>query len=153
MNTSPPVQKNRILVVEDTPANIQILVTILKDRGYQISVAMNGKQALDVLDRVEPDLVLLDGMMPEMDGFETCRHLNATERWRQTPVIFLTSKTEPTDIVKGFELGAVDYVAKPFNAVGLLGGHVNEGAQRRRGLVHQPGLSEVRQPRLVVGAE
>jgi class 3 adenylate cyclase len=77
---------------------------------------MNGKQALDVLTRVQPDLILLDVMMAEMDGFETCRQLKANEKWRQIPVIFLTSKTEPTDIVKGFELGAVDYMAKPFNA-------------------------------------
>jgi len=120
MNTSPPAPQNRILIVEDTPANIQTLVAILKERGYQISVAMNGKQALDVLTRVQPDLILLDVMMPEMDGFETCRQLKATEEWRQIPVIFLTSKTETTDIVKGFELGAVDYVAKPFNAHELL---------------------------------
>jgi class 3 adenylate cyclase len=120
MNTSLPTPKNRILIVEDTPANIQTLVAILKERGYQISVAMNGKQALDGLTRVQPDLILLDVLMPEMDGFETCRQLKATEKWRQIPVIFLTSKTEPTDIVKGFELGAVDYVAKPFNAHELL---------------------------------
>jgi class 3 adenylate cyclase/CheY-like chemotaxis protein len=112
--------KNRILVVDDTPANIQALAAILKDKGYQISVATNGKQALDVLERVQPDLILLDVMMPEMDGFETCRRLKANEQWRQIPVIFLTAKTDTTDIVQGFELGAVDYVAKPFNAHELL---------------------------------
>jgi len=111
---------NRILIVDDTPANIQALATILKEKGYQISVATNGKQALDALARVSPDLILLDVMMPEMDGFETCRRLKTAEPWRQIPVIFLTSKTETTDIVKGFELGAVDYVAKPFNAHELL---------------------------------
>jgi class 3 adenylate cyclase len=120
MSTSLSASKGRILIVEDTPANIQTLVAILKERGYQISVAMNGKQALDVLDRVQPDLLLLDVMMPEMDGFETCQRLKASEKWRQVPVIFLTSKTEPADIVKGFELGAVDYVGKPFNAHELL---------------------------------
>jgi len=111
---------SRILVVDDTPANIQALAAILKDKGYQISVATNGKQALDVLARVQPDLILLDVMMPEMDGFETCRRLKAAEQWRQIPVIFLTAKTDTADIVKGFELGAVDYVAKPFNAHELL---------------------------------
>jgi adenylate cyclase len=110
----------RILVVEDAPANIQTLAAILKEKGYQISVATNGRQALEVLTRVQPDLILLDVMMPEMDGFETCRRLKAAEQWRQIPVIFLTSKTETTDIVQGFELGAVDYVAKPFNAHELL---------------------------------
>jgi adenylate cyclase len=110
----------RILIVDDTPANIQALAAILRSKGYQISAATNGKQALEVLSRMQPDLILLDVMMPEMDGFETCRRLKAAERWRQIPVIFLTSKTETADIVQGFELGAVDYVAKPFNAPELL---------------------------------
>ena len=111
---------SRILVVDDTPANIQALAGTLKDKGYQISVATNGRQALDVLARVQPDLILLDVMMPEMDGFETCRRIKASEAWRQIPIIFLTAKTEVTDIVQGFELGAVDYVAKPFNGHELL---------------------------------
>jgi len=111
---------HRILIVEDTPANIQTLAAILKERGYQISVATNGTQALDVLARLQPDLILLDVMMPEMDGFETCRRIKASEHWRNIPVIFLTAKTETTDIVQGFELGAVDYVAKPFQAHELL---------------------------------
>src|SRR5215472_7358906 len=111
---------NRILVVDDTPANIQALAGMLKDKGYQISVATNGRQALDVLARVQSDLILLDVMMPEMDGFETCRRIKASEAWREIPIIFLTAKTEIADIVQGFELGAVDYVAKPFNAHELL---------------------------------
>src|SRR5512137_2790328 len=111
---------NRILVVDDTPANIQLLAATLKGKGYQISVATNGKQALEVVERVRPDLILLDVMMPEMDGFETCRRIKASEQWRHIPVIFLTSKAETTDIVQGFELGAVDYVAKPYNAHELL---------------------------------
>lgn len=120
MSVPSPPPSSRILVVEDTPANIQTLTATLKERGYQISVATNGRQALDVVARVRPDLILLDVMMPEMDGFETCRRLKASEQWRQIPVIFLTAKTETADIVKGFELGAVDYVAKPFNAHELL---------------------------------
>jgi class 3 adenylate cyclase len=110
----------RILIVDDTPANIQSLAAILKSKGYQISAATNGKQAFEVLARVQPDLILLDVMMPEMDGFETCRRLKADERWRDIPIIFLTAKTETADIVQGFELGAVDYVAKPFNTHELL---------------------------------
>jgi adenylate cyclase len=111
---------SRILVVDDTPANIQTLTGTLKGRGYQISVATNGRQALEVLGRLRPDLILLDVMMPEMDGFETCRRIKASEQWRQIPVIFLTARTETADLVQGFELGAVDYVAKPFNAHELL---------------------------------
>lgn len=112
--------QGRILIVEDTPANIQVLSATLKEKGYQISVATNGKQAFDVLARVRPDLILLDVMMPELDGFETCRRLKASADWREIPVIFLTAKTEVADIVQGFEVGAVDYVAKPFNAHELL---------------------------------
>jgi DNA-binding response OmpR family regulator len=111
---------SRILVVDDTPANIQTVAAILKDKGYQLSVATNGRQALAALERTRPDLVLLDVMMPELDGFETCSRIKAHGAWREIPIIFLTGKTETADIVKGFELGAVDYVAKPFNAHELL---------------------------------
>jgi adenylate cyclase len=111
---------SRILVVDDTPANIQVLAGTLKESGYQISVATSGKQALEIVERVRPDLILLDVMMPEMDGFEACRRLKASEGTRGIPVIFLTAKTEVEDIVKGFEVGAVDYVAKPFNPHELL---------------------------------
>ena len=120
MNPQPSAPANRILVVDDTPANIQTLAAVLKTEGYQLSVATNGKQALDALGRIQPDLILLDVMMPEMDGFETCRQIKASEQWRHIPVIFLTAKTETADIVQGFELGAVDYVAKPFNTHELL---------------------------------
>lgn len=111
---------SRILIVDDTPANIQVLSATLKAQGYQISVATNGRQALEALKRLSPQLILLDVMMPEMDGFATCRELKESEQWRDIPVIFLTAKTDVADIVKGFELGAVDYVAKPFNAHELL---------------------------------
>jgi adenylate cyclase len=111
---------SRILLIEDEPANIQTLSTLLKERGYQINIATNGRQAFEVLERIRPDLILLDIMMPEMDGFETCRRIKASTAWREIPIIFLTAKTDTADIVRGFELGAVDYVAKPFNAHELL---------------------------------
>lgn len=110
----------RILVVDDTPANIQTLAATLKSKGYQVIVATNGRQALEVMGRVRPDLILMDIMMPEMDGFEACAQIKATEAWREIPLIFLTAKTETADLVKGFELGAVDYVNKPFNSHELL---------------------------------
>src|SRR5262249_4560456 len=118
LNDSPT--SARILVVDDTPANIQTLTTILKEQGYQLSVATNGRQALDVIGKVHPDLVLMDVMMPEMDGYEACSQIKASPMWRDLPIIFLSAKTDATDIVHGFELGAVDYVAKPFNAHELL---------------------------------
>lgn len=110
----------RILIVDDTPANIQMLMGILKEQGYQLSAAANGRQALEVIARVRPDLVLMDVMMPEMDGYEACRQLKALPAWRDLPIIFLTAKADTADIVRGFELGAVDYVGKPFNAHELL---------------------------------
>ena len=112
--------KKRILVVDDTQKNIQVLGPILKQHNYQINVALNGEQALESVKRALPDLILLDVMMPEMDGFETCRHLKDDPRTREIPVIFLTARAETQDVIKGFETGAVDYVTKPFNAVELL---------------------------------
>ncbi len=112
--------KLHILIVDDTLRNIQVLGTILRQERYQINVAQNGKQALDVVSKVRPDLILLDVMMPEMDGFEACRHLKEDPGTADIPVIFLTAKVETEDIVKGFELGAVDYVTKPFNPTELL---------------------------------
>ena len=112
--------QGRILVVDDTSANIQAVTAILREHGYHISVATNGRQALSVLERVRPDLILLDVLMPEMDGFEACRRIKHNPAYQDIPIIFLTSKTDATDIVRGFELGAVDYVPKPFNAYELL---------------------------------
>jgi DNA-binding NtrC family response regulator len=110
----------RILIVDDTPANIQMLVAILKEPGYQLSAATNGRLAIEAIEKVRPDLVLMDVVMPDMDGYEACRHIKASARWRDLPIIFLTAKTDTADIVRGFELGAVDYVGKPFNGHELL---------------------------------
>ena len=112
--------KSRILIVDDTVKNIQVLGTVLKTEGYQLNVAQNGLQALDVVSKVKPDLILLDVMMPKLDGFETCKRLKADPETAEIPVVFLTAKVETDDIVKGFELGAVDYVTKPFNTTELL---------------------------------
>ena len=111
---------NRILLVDDTMENIQVAGTILKDNGYQLNIARNGKQALQVCEKTTPDLILLDIMMPEMDGFECCEKLKADDKTEDIPLIFLTANTETSDIVKGFEMGAVDYIFKPFNAPELL---------------------------------
>jgi len=113
-------QNARILIVDDTLQNIQVLGTFLKKEQYRINVARDGVQALQAVERVSPDLILLDVMMPEMDGFETCRRLKAMADTRDIPIIFLTAKVETDDIVAGFELGAADYVTKPFNSTELL---------------------------------
>lgn len=112
--------KALIFIVEDVPRNLQVLFHILKKGEYRIAAASNGRQALDMIPEARPDLVLLDVMMPEMDGFEVCRQLKKNPAAADIPIIFLTAKAESTDIVKGFEIGAVDYVTKPFNPAELL---------------------------------
>jgi sigma-B regulation protein RsbU (phosphoserine phosphatase) len=109
-------EKKTVLVVDDAPANLQIVNSILKDE-YKIRVATSGAKAL-VLVKVKPlpDLILLDVVMPEMDGYEVCGILKAMPEARDIPVIFLTGKTEADDETKGFEMGAVDYIHKPFLA-------------------------------------
>ena len=105
--------KSRILVVDDTPANIKILADLLRT-DYVLSVATSGADALEIAGAEDrPDLVLLDVMMPEMDGYEVCRRLKADPRTKDVPVIFVTAMTEVDDEAKGFSLGAVDYITKP----------------------------------------
>jgi len=113
-------QKPIILIVDDVPKNIQVLGTLLSKFDCELAVAMNGKQALDTVAKVKPDLILIDVMMPVMDGHETCKILKKNELTKDIPLIFLSAKTETEDIVKGFELGAVDYVSKPFIGSELL---------------------------------
>jgi len=110
----------RILVIDDTAENLQVVCTILRGASYAVSVARSGMQGLDIAQRTPPDLILLDLVMPGMDGFEACRQLKANPALRETPVIFLTASHEAGDVLKGFEVGAVDYVTKPFNAAELL---------------------------------
>ncbi len=110
----------RILVVDDAPENLQAISTVLRAQGYQVLIATDGARALDVLGKVRPDLLLLDVLMPGIDGYEVCRRIKSTPEWAEVPVIFLTGKTGTDDVVHGFEVGAVDYVAKPFAAHELL---------------------------------
>ena len=110
----PPEQK-LILVVDDTPLNIGVITGALKDT-YRTKVATSGAKALAIASAEEkPDLILLDVMMPEMDGYEVCRRLKANPMTREIPVIFLTAQTESEDETRGFQVGAVDYVHKPFS--------------------------------------
>ncbi len=108
-------EKKLILLVDDAPANIQVAREILKDT-YKTRVATSGAKALELVKAVPlPDLILLDVMMPEMDGYEVCTKLKADPATRDIPVIFLTAKTEAEDETKGFDVGAVDYIHKPFS--------------------------------------
>lgn len=104
----------KILIVDDTEENIDILIENLGNE-YDISVAMDGETALESLAAEIPDIILLDIMMPDMDGYEVCRHIKENKQLSKVPIIFLTSMTDTDSKVKGFELGADDYITKPFD--------------------------------------
>ncbi|EIJ41192.1 diguanylate cyclase (GGDEF) domain-containing protein [Beggiatoa alba B18LD] len=104
-----------ILIVDDVPANVGVLFDFLSENGFEVLVARNGESALQIVDSAHPHLILLDIMMPGIDGFEICRRIKADEKNREIPIIFMTALTDIVDKVKGFKLGAVDYVTKPFH--------------------------------------
>ena len=106
--------KATVLIVDDTPANISVLLESLNQEGLEVLVARDGESALEQASYARPDLILLDVMMPGLDGFETCRRLKVEQATRDIPVIFMTALAETGDKVRGFEVGAVDYVTKPF---------------------------------------
>lgn len=110
----------RILVVDDVTKNLQVVGTMLRNAGFEVMPTTSGAQALERVRAQLPDLILLDLMMPEMDGLEVCRRLKADPATQQIPVIFLTASNEMEHLVQGFEVGAVDYVTKPFNPPELL---------------------------------
>jgi two-component system sensor histidine kinase/response regulator len=110
---SPTVPPN-ILLVDDTPSNLQLLLQLLKDRGYRIRVATSGKLALQAVQHEPPDLILLDVNMPELNGYEVCERLKADPAWAEIPVIFISAMSETLDKVRAFGAGGVDYVTKPF---------------------------------------
>ncbi len=110
----------KILIVDDVSDNIQVAMNILREENYSFSFAMDGEEALSLLEKESFDLVLLDVMMPCIDGFTVCQRLKSIERAKETPIIFLTAKADVDAISKGFELGSVDYITKPFHADELL---------------------------------
>jgi DNA-binding response OmpR family regulator len=101
-----------ILIVDDAPANLELLRKLMSEQGYQTYVATSGERALAIAQRAHPDLILLDVLMPDMDGIETCR-LKQHPLTQRIPVIFMSAKTETEDVVAGFDCGAVDYISKP----------------------------------------
>jgi signal transduction histidine kinase len=109
-----------LLIVDDIPENLRILGHIFREEDFQIAIAANGQRALALAQSKIPDTILLDVQMPEMDGFEVCKILKETESTKNIPVLFLTAKNSQEDILRGFELGAVDYIPKPFNQKELI---------------------------------
>jgi CheY-like chemotaxis protein len=103
----------RILIVDDEPDTVAVLRILMEHEGYEVSTASNGKQALDSVAASKPDLILLDQMMPQMDGSEALRHLKSDEATKDIPVVILSAKDKPADLMKGWESGTDLYLIKP----------------------------------------
>ncbi len=114
------MKASSILIVDDDPKAIQLIGYILRKKGYKVEFATSGKEALEWVDSGRFDLIFLDVVMPGMNGFDVCKKLKALPGTKDVPIIFLTVKTETCDIVKGFQIGGVDYVTKPFNPIELI---------------------------------
>ena len=122
-------QKLTLLLIDDNPSNLQMLVDILREYGFVLMTALNGKDGLQIAQKGQPDLILLDVMMPGMDGFETCRCLKANTSTQQIPVIFLTVSAQVENKLKGFSLGGIDYITKPISEPEVLAritSHLNQ---------------------------
>ena len=115
-----PPSKESILIVDDTPANLQLLAQMLSEQGYKVRMAQDGTMALMSIQSSPPDLILLDIMMPELNGYEVCSKLKASSFTKDIPIIFISALNEVFDKVKAFEVGGVDYITKPFQAQEVL---------------------------------
>lgn len=112
--------RGRILIVDDAPFNLRLLTAMLQDDGYEVRQAISGKFALQVLPVVQPDLILLDINMPEMDGYEVCRILKQTPEAKDIPIIFISALDGALDKEKAFAVGGLDYITKPFQVKDVL---------------------------------
>ncbi len=121
MKTNPnPTNQETILIVDDSPDNLHLLSGILSVAGYKVHLAPSGKLALKFIQSHLPDLILLDIMMPQMDGYQICEQLKAAERTQDIPVIFISALDDVFDKVKAFSLGGADYITKPFQQLEVL---------------------------------
>ena len=114
-----PNPKPVVLVVDDVPDNVRVVGHIIRDENVEIAIAGTGQEALALAAESPPDLILLDIMLPDLDGYEVCRRLKIDVATATIPIIFLTARADTDDIVKGFEVGGVDYVIKPFRPAEL----------------------------------
>lgn len=136
------MEKKRILIVDDEEDILELLSYNLRKEGYDVTAVTTGEEALDLAQRNPPDLLLLDLMLPGIDGLDVCRELKSSERTRSIPIIMVTAKGEEADIVAGLELGADDYVTKPFSPRVLLARARTVLRRKRREV--QPGLDIVK---------
>jgi DNA-binding response OmpR family regulator len=111
---------NRILIVDDEPAILMSLDFLMKKEGFEVYIARDGEEALTIIKKEKPDLIILDIMMPNVDGYEVCEFVKKSAQFNHIKVIFLSAKTRSADIEKGYQLGADDYVVKPFSTKELV---------------------------------
>lgn len=130
-NLSPSSDKETLLIVDDSSDNLRLLSTMLQSQGYRVKKAINGKFALQSLEIIEPDLILLDVNMPEMDGYEVCQTLKAQEKFQAIPIIFISAADQLFNKVQAFRAGAVDYITKPFHLEEVLIRVENQLNQKR----------------------
>lgn len=110
----------KILVVDDDPYILMSLEFLMKKNGFEVMVARNGTEALEIVEKQVPDIVLLDIMMPDVDGYAICKHIKSSKKLKEAKVVFMSAKSKETDIQKGYDLGASLYVTKPFSTRQLL---------------------------------
>ncbi len=137
-----------VLIVDDEPINIQLLGSVLSDCGYEVQFATSGEEALDWVNSESFDLVLLDLMMPVMDGYEVCRRIKQNPATQTIPIMFLSASVSVEKITMGYEAGAVDFVSKPFNRIELItkvGTHLELKRRREEVMGLQRELDEVRE--------
>lgn len=133
-----------ILVIDDQPGNLKVLFSFLKNHGFQVRIANSGEKALHIVEANLPDLILLDVMMPGIDGFETCRQIRANDKVADIPVIFMTALDSVEDKVIGFEAGGLDYITKPFQQEEVLARVNTHITLRRKTLALEKAMEEIK---------
>jgi DNA-binding response OmpR family regulator len=142
MNMPVSALKGTILIVDDTPDNLALLSDALDDAGYRVLVALDGNSALSRIQRRRPDLILMDALMPGLDGFDTCRQIKADATSADIPVLFMTALTDSEHVVRGFEAGAIDYVTKPIECrevLARIAAHLRTARTLQSVSAHKPG--------------
>ncbi|MDX2306101.1 MAG: response regulator [Microscillaceae bacterium] len=110
----------KVLIVDDEPNILMSLEFLMKKQGYKVFIARDGHEALDIIRQETPDLIILDIMMPEVDGYEVCRHIRESNEFSQTRIVFLSAKSKSSEIEKGYQIGADLYITKPFSTRNLV---------------------------------
>ena len=131
MDATTATNLGTVMIVDDTPANLAVLSDALQEQGYRVLVATDGYSALEQLRYIKPDVILLDGMMPGMDGFETCRQIKRDRTTENIPILFMTALGDIDNLLRGFNEGAIDYIVKPFRHEEVLARVGAQVVQRR----------------------